>query len=240
MYAPMYEVLVLAAGFAAFFTATVTGVGGTLLLLPFLLQRFDTYQSVAIMAAVLGAHNLVKLWVFRRVVPWRAVGLGAVGAIPTTIASATLVGVVPESVIRWLVAALCFWYASTGGKVGARRLVLGPRGVVAMTAMSGVFSGLGSVGGPGSAIAFVSSGLSGAPYVAAMAGLAFAMQMVKLPIYVINGVFEPALYRVAIGLSVASILAIFAARPLVDRLSPEMFRRILRAVLGGIGIYLLF
>lgn len=69
---------------ASFLVSASVGLGGSLLLVPALSLALGTKEGVALAALLLGCNNVLKVFAYRRSIPWRAsaavVALVAVGA----------------------------------------------------------------------------------------------------------------------------------------------------------------
>lgn len=231
--------LLAAAAFAAFLVASTFGIGGPLILLPVLMSVFEPAQAVALVAPVMLCNNIGRMWLYRRDIQLAPALIAGLGALPAALFASLFTGLVPGRALTVAIAGFIV-IAVLVPRLARRQLRVGRRGLVGWGTAIGLVAGLSGTAGPPMAVAMKGYGLLGVSFVATVAVLQFGLQLVRIPTYLSTGVFPIELLPLAAIMSVAAAASVFAARPILRRLEPARFRRLLDGLLLVIAIYLVF
>jgi uncharacterized membrane protein YfcA len=217
--------LVLAVlGLVAGILTTLAGMGGGLFLLVALGLVYGPHVALAVTTPALLVSNLHRAWLFRADVDWRMARLGALGVMPGAIVGALLLPALPEVVIAAL------FTASTGFALlratGRVRIDPAPRWITAYAVGIGALAA--TSGGAGMLIAplVLSSGATGARYVATVAIGAVAMHLARVIGYGTVGVLVPAQLADAAVILVGLLAGNLIGRRLRGRLGAKTERNI--------------
>src|SRR5918998_1275560 len=90
---------VLAAVAAAFTVSASAGFGGSLILVPALGLLLGTKSGTALAALLLAANNVVKVWAYRKTIPWRRAALLTIIIAVGTALGAILFVAAPEDTV---------------------------------------------------------------------------------------------------------------------------------------------
>jgi uncharacterized membrane protein YfcA len=217
--------LVLAVlGLVAGILTTLAGMGGGLFLLVALGLVYGPHVALAVTTPALLVSNLHRAWLFRADVDWRMARLVALGVMPGAIVGALLLPALPEVVIAAL------FTASTGFALlratGRVRIDPAPRWITAYAVGIGALAA--TSGGAGMLIAplVLSSGATGARYVATVAIGAVAMHLARVIGYGTVGVLVPAQLADAAVILVGLLAGNLIGRRLRGRLGAKTERNI--------------
>jgi uncharacterized membrane protein YfcA len=229
-------------------TAAVAGFGIGSLLTPLLASRFDTGTAVAAVAIPHAAATALRCWRLRRAVDWsilRRFGLlSAAGSLGGALLYTRLSNTALTLTLGVLLLATS---AATLGDLPSKARVTGP--VVGLLGLlSGVFGGLAGNQGGLRAAAMLSFSLPPVAYVATTTATAMMVDLVRTPIYLWCAGEECVwrtggeLYTIAgpIVVATAGVLAgTIAGERILLGLEPRQFRRVIAAIIGLLGIWLL-
>ena len=221
-------------------TAAVAGFGIGSLLTPLLATRLGAASAIAAVAIPHAAATALRFWRLRRAVDWRVVrsfgllsaGGGLAGALLyARLSSRILTIVLGILLVATAVAGLTGW-ATRWRATGTRAAVLG--------LLSGFFGGIAGNQGGLRAAALLGFGLGPAAYVATSTTVALLVDAARTPIYVWRG--GAALVELASPIAVAT-LGVLVGTLLGERLllglPVDRFRRIVSALIGLLGLWLL-
>jgi uncharacterized membrane protein YfcA len=90
---------VLVAVAVAFTVSAAAGFGGSLVLVPALALVLGTKEGIALAALLLAANNVVKVWAYRRTIPWRRAAVVVLLIAVGTALGAVLFVTAPEDVV---------------------------------------------------------------------------------------------------------------------------------------------
>lgn len=212
------------------------GLGGSLVLVPLLAFTTGPKEGVALAALLLGANNLVKLFAYRRRVPWRRSVLVLVLVVAGSAAGAWLLVVAPES---WV--GLAVVVSIVGGllveRLGLRRAQR--LGMPVLALASGATSGFSGTSGPLKGVALRMLRLDRGHLVGAASVVSLAGDLTKAGVYAEAGLLSTGslvLLGVLFPLMVAST---FLGRYLNARVGERGYAVLFWTVMGGYSLRLL-
>ncbi|HEU4997176.1 MAG TPA: sulfite exporter TauE/SafE family protein [Gemmatimonadaceae bacterium] len=230
----------LIAGVLSGATATVSGFGIGSVLTPILASRYGTPLAIAAISIPHAIATAMRCWRLRRSISWpviRSFGvLSALGGLTgallyTRVGSRALTVTLGALLIATAIAALSDWMTR-----------LRPRGPVAqgLGFVSGLFGGIaGNQGGLRSA-ALLAFALSPAAFVATATATGLAVDAARMPIYLWRAGRALTALATPIGVATAGVLVgTLVGERILLGLSPERFRRVIGALIGVLGLWLL-
>jgi uncharacterized membrane protein YfcA len=221
-------------------TAAVAGFGIGSLLTPLLATRLGAASAIAAVAVPHAAATALRFWRLRRAVDWTVVrsfgllsaGGGLAGALLyARLSSRALTIVLGALLVATAVAGLTGW-ATRWHPTGTRAAALG--------LLSGFFGGVAGNQGGLRAAALLGFGLAPAVYVATSTTAALFVDAARTPIYVWRA--GAALLELAgpIGIATLGVLVgTLLGERLLMGLPVDRFRRIVSALIGLLGLWLL-
>ena len=222
----------------AFTIASTLGMGGPLIVMPFLLLKFEAAEAVALIVPLIWVNNLGRTLLHHRFIHWGAVWRSGLLAVPLTLAAAYLTSVISGNGLKLVIVAMIAY------ALGSRYLFhitpkVGKGGLIFWGIPIGLLTGLSGTSGPPLAIAYRGFGLTMRYFVATFSTLQIALQLVRLPGYIDSGLLHPGNFPLAIYFALCGLPGVFLAKPLLHRIKPDTFRIGIDIILGLIAITLL-
>lgn len=221
-------------------TAAIAGFGIGSLLTPLLASRLGTASAIAAVAIPHAAATALRFWRLRRAVDWtviRSFGLlsaagGLAGALLyARLSSRALTIVLGALLVATALAGVTGW-VTRWRVTGARASTLG--------LLSGFFGGIAGNQGGLRAAALLGFGLAPAAYVATSTTVALLVDAARTPIYVWRASATLVDLTIPIAVATGGVLAgTLLGERLLLGLPVDRFRRIVSALIGLLGIWLL-
>lgn len=236
----MFETLLLLASVVAGAIASVAGFGVGSVLTPVFALHVDTRLAVAAVSIPHLVATSLRLWMMRRDVDWRLLrGFGlasAAGGLAGALLQSRAGGRTLELIFGGLLL-----LAGLGELTGlARRIRLRGKAAWVAGALSGVCGGLvGNQGGIRSA-ALLGFDVPRDAFVATATAIALAIDLARLPVYVI--IEREGLARLAglVALATAGAVAgTLVGQRLLARIRESVFRRVVAVLLLALGVYMI-
>jgi uncharacterized membrane protein YfcA len=221
-------------------TAAVAGFGIGSLLTPLLAARFDTGTAVAAVAIPHAAATALRCWRLRQAVDWAVLRrFGLLSAAGSLVGALLYTRLSNASLTLTLAVLLLATSAATLGDLPSRLRVTGPiAGLLGL--LSGVFGGVAGNQGGLRAAAMLSFSLSPVPYVATATATAMMVDLVRMPIYLWRAGDE--LYTLGVPIAIATagvLIGTLAGERILFGLGPRRFRRVIAAIVGLLGVWLI-
>jgi uncharacterized membrane protein YfcA len=237
---PELLVALLAVGILSGATAAVAGFGIGSMLTPLLALELDGVTSVAAVVVPHAIATALRAWRLRRAIDWSVLrGFGVLSAAGGLVGALLFARLGGTTVLRLLGVLLLLTAASVLSGWAERARVRG--GIVwPLGFLSGFFGGVAGNQGGVRAAALLGFGLSPAAFVATSTMVGVLVDAARLPIYAWRA--GPAIAAAWIPIAVASV-GVVAGTLLGERLlfglPPALFRRIVAALVGVLGLWLL-
>jgi uncharacterized membrane protein YfcA len=236
----VFYLAILAVAILSGATAAVAGFGIGSLLTPLLAARLGTGVAIAAVAIPHSAATALRFWRLRAAVDWRVIrGFGLLSAagglagalLYARMSSRALTIVLGLLLVATAVAGLTGW-TTRWHAAGATAAALG--------LSSGFFGGIAGNQGGLRAAALLGFGLAPAGYVATSTAIALLVDAARTPIYVWRAGSTLLALAAPIAVATAGVLVgtVLGERVLLG-LPPERFRRIVSALIGLLGVWLL-
>jgi uncharacterized membrane protein YfcA len=221
-------------------TAAVAGFGIGSLLTPLLATRLGTATAIATVAIPHAAATALRFWRLRRAVDWRVIrGFGLLSAVSglagallyARLSSRALTIVLGVLLIATAIAGFTGW-VTRWSATGVRAATLG--------VLSGFFGGIAGNQGGLRAAALLGFGLAPAAYVATSTTIALLVDAARTPVYIWRA--GPTLAGLASPIAVATLgvlIGTLLGERLLLGLPVDRFRRIVAALIGLLGVWLL-
>ena len=236
----MFLIAVAVVGVLAAGIASIAGFGIGSLLTPLLASQYGMKTAVAAVAVPHLIATALRFWKLRHDVDRRILlGFGAMNGGGSLIGALVHVWINNPSLS--IVLGILLVFAGITGVLGyPERMRFGQRLSWVAGAISGGFGGLvGNQGGIRSA-AMLGLGVKGPAYVATATAIGIAVDAVRMPVYFAteSGSIIRAWPAVVVGI-VAVILGTIIGERILRRIPENIFRRVVAAILLGVGLYLL-
>ena len=235
----MEIIVVILAGLAASFVASVAGFGGSVIMLPVLVWVFGIQDAVPIMAVVSLIGNLSRVGLNRQEVDWPVVWRFAAGAVPAAVAGGIIFVTAPAAVLvrglgAFLLLMLVYRHSRWGRNVHIKR-----NGFLPLGAVSGLLSAMLGTAGPFAAPFFLAYGLIKGAYIGTEAMTAAVMHVTKLAVYGGYSLVGTRTLLVGLGIGAVAILGTWLGKKTLDRVPEQLFPYIIEVMLLVAGVLFL-
>jgi uncharacterized protein len=234
---PLYLLALLVFATFGFVVSSVFGVGGVVLLIPLLSERFPPVQAVAVSAPVMLVNNVGKALVYRKHVDKTALWAVSALAVPAAFVSALFSASIDGRVLLLAVAGLVFASVIVE-RVRKTPTAMSKRQLMAWGGVTGVISGLCGAAGPPTAIGLRGYGLSKEVFVGTVAVFATFLQLAKIPAYIQTRVLSAELIPLALFLSVLSAASVLVGPWALRSLDKKKFGTFVDVILMVSAIWL--
>lgn len=221
-------------------TAAVAGFGIGSLLTPVIGTRFGMAIAIAAVAIPHAAATAFRFWRLRRAVDWHVIRLFGVLSAIGGLAGALLYARLSNRVLTIVLGALLVATAVAGLTGWATRWRATGGRAATLGLLSGLFGGVAGNQGGLRAAALLGFDLRPAAYVATSTAIALLVDAARTPIYVWRA--GSTLTDLAVPIAIATVgvlVGTLLGERLLLGLSPDRFRRIVSAVIGLLGVWLL-
>lgn len=227
----------LVAVVVSFTVSASAGLGGSLILVPTLALVLGTKEGVALAALLLALNNVVKVFAYRKTLPFRKAAvviiLVAVGA---AVGAGLLVAAPVEIVTIAVIASFAFALIAERMGLSGVRSVGGP--VLALG--SGATSGFSGTSGPLKGMALRQLNLDRSHFVGAASLASFAGDAAKTVVFAQAELLVSSSVMIALLAFPLMILSTFAGRSINYSIGEKGYTALFWAVMGGYSLRLVF
>lgn len=236
----MSFLFVLAVGLVAGTISGIVGTGSSIMLMPVLIYEYGPKQAVPIMAVAAVMSNLSRILAWYREVDWRACAAYSVPAIPAAALGARTLLVLPSRIVDisiglFLIAMVPMrhWLASHHLKLSLWHLAVGGAAI-------GYLTGIVVSTGPLSVPLFLFYGLAKGAFLATEAASSLGMYVSKSVTFQRFGALTPEVALQGLIAGSSLMFGAFIAKRFVLHLEPEVFRRMMDAIMIAAGLSMLW
>jgi uncharacterized membrane protein YfcA len=231
---------VLAVGLVAGTISGIVGTGSSIMLMPVLIYEYGPKHAVPIMAIAAVMANLSRILAWWREVDWPACAAYSAPAIPAAALGARTLLVLPSRIVDVCIGLFLIamvparhWLARHRFKLSLWHLAVGGAAI-------GYLTGIVVSTGPLSVPLFLFYGLTKGAFLATEAASSLGIYVSKSVTFQRFGALtmEIALKGLIAGASLMS--GAFIAKRFVLRLEPEVFRRVMDAIMIAAGLFTLW
>jgi uncharacterized protein len=232
--------VILALALAAGTLSGVVGTGSSLILMPFLVVFFGPKHAVPIMAIAAIMGNLGRVLAWRRLVDWRAVGAYSATAIPGAAWGVHTLLALPARAVDVALGVFFISMIPARRWLARRELRVTPLHLALIGGPIGFITGIVVSTGPLTVPIFVAYGLDKGAFLSTEAAASLAVYCAKVVAFGALGALP--LEVVFQGLLCGSGLmaGAFVGRQFVLRISADLFKRVLDALMLVSGASLLW
>ena len=237
---PLNFLFVLAVGLVAGTISGIVGTGSSIMLMPVLIYQYGPKQAVPIMAIAAVMANLSRVLAWWREVDWRACAAFSTPAIPAAALGARTLLVLPSRSVDVAIGLFLIAMVPVRHWLARHRLKLSLWHLAIGGTVIGYLTGIVVSTGPLSVPLFLFYGLTKGAFLATEAASSLGMYVSKSVTFERFGALTPeiALQGLIAGASLMS--GAFIAKRFVLRLQPEVFRRVMDAIMLAAGLSMLW
>jgi uncharacterized protein len=231
---------VLTVGLMAGTISGIVGTGSSIMLMPVLIHEYGPKQAVPIMAIAAVLANMSRIAAWWREVDWRACAAYSLPAVPAAALGARTLLALPSRTVDISIGLFLMAMVPARHWLASHRLQLSLWHLAVGGAVIGYLTGIVVSTGPLSVPLFLFYGLTKGAFLATEAASSLGMYLSKSVVFERFGALtaEVALQGLIAGSSL--MLGAFIAKRFVLRMEPEMFRRLMDAIMLGAGLFTLW
>lgn len=240
MESPGAWLLFLLCAFGAEVVGTMAGFGAATILTPVAVLFMDVKTAIAIVACFHLFGNASRLVLFRRHLHVRTWGQFGLIGVAFSVLGAGMTAQLPSAVVQLLLGGFLLLYIGATVAVPAGVALPPTRWTLMGGGMaSGFVAGLIGTGGAIRSACLLAFGLPREAYLATSAAIALVVDATRLPVYLTSGFMTGDLMPVVASLIGVAVAGAWVGRRLIQRVSVEVFRRFVLAMLAFMGLKLL-
>lgn len=232
--------LTLAIGLAAGTFSGIVGTGGSIVLLPILVQQFGPQQAVPIMAVAGLFGNIGKATAWWRQVDWRTFAAYSATGVPAAAFGARTLLVLPPNLAETALGA--FFLAMIGFRrfMRNRDIQIGILGLAIVGAVVGFFSGIVLSTGPLSIAAFIAAGMTKGALISTEAAASLAVMVSKVATFRQLGALPWPIIAQGLAIGGSMMAGAYVGKAVVNRMSVRAFDAVMDVLLLVSGVSLLW
>lgn len=235
----LFELLVAAASLLGGIVATLAGFGIGSVITPLLAARYGMKLAVAAVAIPHVVGTALRFWFLRKSIDRRVMLSFGVTSALGGLAGAVLHAYIASRALALLLAALLI-FAGVTGLLGIT-IRFGRRGAWVAGALSGMLGGLVGNQGGIRAGAMLGFDVPKEAFIATATAVALFVDGMRVPVYLTTqGRQLVAIWPAVAAATIGVVAGTFAGRAILGRLSETTFRRVVSALLIGLGVSMIF
>jgi len=206
------------------------------MLMPVLIYEYGPKQAVPIMAVAAVMANLSRILAWYREVDWRACAAYSIPAIPAAALGARTLLVLPSRIVDISIGLFLIAMVPTRHWLASHQLRLSLWHLAAGGAAIGYLTGIVVSTGPLSVPLFLFYGLAKGAFLATEAASSLGMYVSKSVTFQRFGALTPEIALQGLIAGSSLMFGAFVAKRFVLHLEPEMFRRMMDAIMIAAGL----
>src|SRR5437763_13372422 len=237
---PMGFLFVLIVGLLAGTISGIVGTGSSIMLMPVLIYQYGPKEAVPIMAVAAVMANLSRILAWWRVVDWRACAAYSITGIPAAVLGARTLLALPSHAVDLAIGIFLIamvpvrhWLARHDLKANLWHLAVGG-------AVIGYLTGIVVSTGPLSVPLFLFYGLSRGAFLATEAASSLGLYVAKSVTFERFGALTQEVFIKGLIAGSSLMSGAFIAKRFVLQLQPDMFRRLMDAIMIAAGLSMLW
>jgi len=230
-------ILILVA-LVGFTIAGVTGFGGGVILIPFLIWLVGPKEAVPIVSVAASLAAISRLGLSWRQICWPVVGWMALGAVPFNALASYLFVLAPPAVLTRILGVLILFLVLYRHTPWGRTKSISSRQFFFVGAGTSIIDGFLGAPGPVRAPFLLAYGLTGAAYVGTSAIMVLIGQLPKLVVYGTNELLSSQVLVIGGLLGLVGFLASYLGGWVSKRASPRVFRLLIETMVLASGALL--
>jgi uncharacterized membrane protein YfcA len=237
---PAYLALLLLVSFLSSIVSALSGFGGGMLIMPFLLPAFGVKGFVPVITIAFLFGNFARAWVYRHELKPRLLINMCLPILPGVVLGTLIYDRLPSTGVAVLVGCLLIMSVPLRRSLKGRSLSLQPWAMALVGFAFGVLTGAS----PGAGVVLVSIllglGLSAPAIIATDAAIGVIINLVKAGMFDRLELLDYRGLLVGAAIGLTMIPGAYIARSLARRISGPTHVRIIEVLVIGIGLYFLW
>ena len=234
------EILFFIAAFFSEVVGTVAGFGSSTVFLPLALLFFDFKTALVLVALMHIFGNIGRISFFQHGLDKRILLIFGIPSVILTLIGALLVTYLPQDTLKGILgiflavyAGISFWKEDLKIKPSLPNSILGG-------GLSGFLAGLIGTGGALRGAFLIAFGLPKEKYIATAAAIALAVDITRIPVYLVGDFLSSQYYWYIPILFIIALAGSFTGKQIVRRVPREKFNKIVLFALLIVGLKFIY
>ncbi len=232
--------IVLAVAFFSAILGALSGFGGGILVMPFLVAVVGVKGVVPVMAIAMFIANFSRFWVYRAEVDTTVLRRIAVAVFPGVLIGTFIYRALPDRAIAILIGGFLIASIALRRGLKGRTVSFGPTGTTAWSFMFGILTGSTPGAGVVLVVMLLGMGLGGPGLIATDAVIGMLTAAAKSAMFSSFELLDQRGFMIGILIGIATIPGAFVARWLITRLSASVHVIIIEAMVIVAGLSFLW
>ena len=233
-------ILILLFLFLAFLSeiaGTIAGFGSSTILLPLSLFLFDFKTALVLVAFAHVFGNLGRITFFKHGLDKKLIILFGIPSVLLTFLGAYLVVYIPQNISILILGIFLLIFSILSIKNENLKIKAARNTAVFGGGLSGFFAGLIGTGGVLRGAFLTAFNLEKTKYIAVAAAIALAVDLTRIPIYIVNGFLGTQFYYILPILLLVALGGSYIGKLIVKRIPQDKFRIIVLIAISIVSIY---
>ncbi len=233
------EILFFLAAFLSEVIGTTAGFGSSTIALPLALFFFDFKTALVLVAFLHIFGNMGRIGFFRHGLDKNLLLRFGVPSVMLTLVGAVLVVYVPQQILKGILGLFLIIYSFLSWQENFK-INSSTATTIIGGGLSGFLAGLIGTGGALRAAFLTAFGLPKEKYIATAAGIALAVDLTRIPVYLTQGFLEPSFYWYIPALLIIALTGSFTGKQIVSKIPQIIFKKIVLLAIILIGIKFIY
>lgn len=230
---------VILASFVGFTVSGVVGMGGGLVALPVLIWVLGVKEAIPLLSIAQFIGSVSRAYAHRDTIDWKVVAYFAVGSVPIALIASFIFVSINSTVIVRILGGLLILMVIYSRLPIWRSFHMPLRGFVPVGSATGFISGLFGLPGPFATVFYLSYGLGASAYVGTSSIGYGLIQLPKLLVFGVDGLFTIQSASIGLGLGIISVLGAYLGRMILGRIPERIFTALITIILMASGLSLI-
>jgi uncharacterized membrane protein YfcA len=229
-------ILFLILAFIAEIAGTIAGFGSSTILLPLSLFLFDFKTALVLVAFAHVFGNLGRITFFKHGLDKRLILLFGVPSVILTFLGAYLVVYIPQNISILILGIFLLIFSILSINNADLKFKATKNSAVFGGGLSGFFAGLIGTGGVIRGAFLTAYNLEKTKYIAVAAAIALAVDLTRIPVYIVNGFLDVQFYYFLPILLLVAIGGSYIGKRVVNKIPQEKFRIIVLIAIAIVSL----
>ena len=230
---------VIIASFVGFTISGVVGIGGGLVALPVLIWVLGVKEAIPLLSIAQFIGSVSRAYVHRDTIDWKVVAYFGMGSVPIALIASFIFVFVDSTVIVRILGGLLILMVIYSRLSIWQNFHMPIKGFIPVGSATGFISGLFGIPGPFATVFYLSYGLGASAYVGTSSVGYGLIQLPKLLVFGIDGLFTIQSASIGLGLGIISVLGAYIGRMILGRIPERVFTALITVILMTSGLSLM-
>lgn len=234
------NILFFLAAFSSEAIGAIAGFGSSTVFLPLALLFFDFRTALVLVAFFHIVGNIGRISFFKKGLDKELLIKFGIPSIVLALVGALLVPYIPQSTLKGILGVFLIAYATYSLRKENFRIKASNTSAIVGGCLSGFLAGLIGTGGALRGAFLTGFGLPKEKYIATAAGMALAVDLTRIPVYLSQGFLDNKYYWYLPVLFILAFAGSFTGRQIVTIIPQKQFRKFVLIAILLIGIKFIY